>query len=69
MIGQVAANIRQKNTAASDRLAAINARLGYVYMVGGIRKSSNVIASHLSLGMAVRSRIVYFPIAHIHSQQ
>ena len=38
-------------------------------MLGGIRKSSNVIASHLSLGMAVRSRIVYFPIAHIHSQQ
>ena len=38
-------------------------------MLGGIRKSSNVIASHLSLGMDVRSKIVYFPIAHIHSQQ
>ena len=31
MIGQVAANIRQKNTAASDRLAAVNARLDVSY--------------------------------------
>ena len=35
MIGQVAANIRQKNTAASDRLAAVDVRLfvRYVYLM------------------------------------